>query len=78
MPEVEVKIETWQYGTVAQILHIGPYKDEGPTVERLHHFIKDSGYEIAGTHEEEYLASPKAKVQKTLIRYPVKNIVQTN
>jgi len=77
-PEVEVKIETWQYGTVAQILHLGPYKDEGPSVERLHRFIKDSEYEIAGTHEEEYLTSPKAKVQKTLIRYPVKKIEQTN
>ena len=65
-PEVEVKIETWQYGTVAQILHLGPHKEEGPAVERLHRFIKDSGYEIAGTHEEEYLTSPKAKVQKTL------------
>jgi len=78
MPEVEVKIETWQYGTVTQILHLGPYKDEGPTVERLHRFIKDSGYEIVGTHEEEYLTSPKAKVQKTLIRYPVKKIERTN
>jgi len=77
IPESQVKIETWQYGTVAQILHLGPYKDEGPTVERLHQFIKDSGYEIAGTHEEEYLTSPKAKVQKTLIRYPVKKKEQT-
>jgi len=78
MPEIQVKIESWQYGTVAQILHFGPYKDEGPTVERLHRFIKDSGYEIAGTHEEEYLTSPKAKVQKTLIRCPVKKIAQTS
>ena len=78
IPEVQVKIEAWQYGTVAQILHLGPYKDEGPTVERLHRFIKESGYKIAGTHEEEYLTSPKAKVQKTLVRYPVKKIVQTN
>ena len=78
MPGVEVKIETWQYGTVAQILHLGPYKDEGPTVERLHQFIKYNGYEIAGTHEEEYLTSPKAKVQKTLIKYPVKKIEQTD
>ena len=77
MPEIQVKTKTWQYGTVAQVLHLGPYKDEGPTVERLHRFIKDSGYEIAGTHEEEYLTSPKAKVQKTLIRYLVKKIEET-
>ena len=72
VPEIEVKIETWEYGTVAQILHLGPYDQEGPTVERLHKFIEDSGYEIAGLHEEEYLTSPDAKVPKTIIRYPVK------
>ncbi|MBI2861735.1 MAG: GyrI-like domain-containing protein [Chloroflexi bacterium] len=72
VPGTEVKIETWEYGTVAQILHIGPYDAETPTVERLHAFIAENGYEIAGTHEEEYLTTPKAKVQKTIIRYPIK------
>ena len=68
----EVKIETWGYGTVAQILHLGAYDQEQPTVERLHKFIEESDYEIAGMHEEEYLTSPDAKVVKTIIRYPVK------
>ena len=72
MPEIEVKLETWQYGTVAQILHLGPYKTEGPTIEKLFFFKQKTAYEIAGTHEEEYLTSPRAKVQKTLVRYPVK------
>ena len=72
-PNVLVKVETWEYGrTAAEVLHIGPYSQEGPTVQRLHDFITASGYEITGTHEEEYLTSPKAKVQKTIIRYPVK------
>ncbi len=71
--EVPVKLETWEYGpAVAEILHLGPYSAEGPNIERLHEFIQASGYEIAGTHEEEYLTSPNAKVQKTLIRYPVR------
>ncbi len=68
----EVKIETWEYGTVAQILHLGAYEQEDAAVERLHQFIKDSGYEIAGLHEEEYLTRPDAKVPKTIIRYPVR------
>jgi len=68
----EVQVERWDYGAVAQILHIGPYSAEGETVQRLHKFIADSGYEIAGVHEEEYLTTPRAKVQKTLIRYPIK------
>ena len=72
VPDREVKLENWDYGTVAQILHIGSYTEEQPAVERLIKFIEDNGYEIAGIHEEEYLTSPKAKVQKTIIRYPVK------
>jgi len=72
VPGIQVKIEQWDYGTVAQILHIGPYSEERATVERLHKFIAQSGYQIAGVHEEEYLTSPDAKVQKTIIRYPIK------
>ena len=68
----EVKIEKWEYGTVAQILHHGSYENEGNAVERLHRFIIDNGYEIIGVHEEEYLSSPDARVPKTIIRYRVK------
>ena len=69
---IEVKVETWEYGTVALILHLGTYAQEQPTVERLQKFIEDSGYEVAGIHEEEYLTSPDAKVPKTIIRYQIK------
>jgi len=72
VPGIEVNIETWEYGTVAQILYIGSYAEEGPTVERLHQFIEESGYQIAGDHEEEYLTTPDAKNPKTIIRYQVK------
>ncbi len=72
VPEPKVTIERWEYGTVAEILHLGLYTEEGPTIERLHKFIEESGYEIAGVHEEEYLTRPDAKVPKTLIRYPVR------
>jgi len=72
VPGIEVKIETWQYGTVGQILHIGSYAEETPTIQRLQQFIADNGYEVAGAHEEEYLTKPDAKVVKTIIRYPVR------
>ena len=72
---VEVIVDTWEYGAVAQILHLGPYDQEQATIERLHKFIEDSGYEIAGPHEEEYLTRPDVKVPKTIIRYPVKKRV---
>jgi hypothetical protein len=72
IPNVEVKLETWDYGTAAQVLHIGPYDQEGPTVERLLKFVSENGYEITGPHEEEYLTSPDAKTMKTMIRLTVK------
>jgi hypothetical protein len=71
VPEVAVEIETWSYGPIAEILHIGPYAEEGPTVQMLRDFIEQAGYDIAGTHEEEYLTGPTARVQRTIIRYPV-------
>ncbi len=74
VPSVEVRIERWTPGTVAQILHVGPFSEERPTIERLHRFIAESGYEIAGPHEEEYLTKMDAKVQKTIIRYPVRKV----
>jgi hypothetical protein len=72
VPGDEVRIERWEYGLVAQILHTGPFSTEGPTIQRLHDFIAAQGYEIAGAHEEEYLTPLTAKVQKTLIRYPIR------
>lgn len=72
-PELPIKVEVWTYGDVAQILHKGPYTEEGPTISQLHEFIKENGYEIDGnSHEEVYLTSPDAKDQKTVIRYKVK------
>lgn len=71
-PETPVGVETWEYGTVAQVLHVGTYAEELPTIELLHDFIRDQGYEIAGAHEEEYLSRPGAKQPKTIIRYQIR------
>ncbi len=70
------RIETWRYEMVAEILHIGPYSAEGPTIDQLHRFIDSEGYQVAGPHEEEYLKSPgmgniSPSDYQTIIRYPV-------
>jgi hypothetical protein len=70
--DIEVKLETWDYGQVAQILHLGAYDQEDANIERLHRFIEENGYQIAGHHEEEYITRPYAKVPKTVIRYQVR------
>ena len=67
-----MKLDTWEYGTVAQILHLGPYDREQESVERLKRFIESNGYEVAGPHEEEYLSRPDARVMKTVVRYRIK------
>ena len=58
----------------AQVLHVGPYADEAPTIERLHAFIAERGLARAGRHREVYLSDPRtgdpAKL-KTIIRQPV-------
>lgn len=54
----EAKLTTWEYGEVAEILHVGPYTEEEPTIERLRAFIEAEGYVIDGPHEEEYIRGP--------------------
>ena len=71
-PDTPVSVETWEYGTVAQVLYVGSYAEETATIEQLHAFIDEQGYEIAGPHEEEYQSRPEAKEPKTVIRYQVR------
>lgn len=54
----KVELKTWEYGEVAEILHVGSYDSETSTIEKLKKFIADQGYEIIGSHEEEYLKGP--------------------
>jgi effector-binding domain-containing protein len=72
-----VRSAIWEYGQVAEILHIGSYDTEKPTVERLMKFISDNGYSIVGDHEEEYMKGPGMFFKgnpanyRTIIRYRV-------
>ena len=71
-PKIKVTVEIWPGGEYAEILHLGKYTEEEPTIKKLHGFVKESGYELASPHEEEYLTKPDAKNMKTIIRYLVK------
>ncbi|KPJ77359.1 MAG: hypothetical protein AMS14_00765 [Planctomycetes bacterium DG_20] len=69
-----VRLERFDEGLSAQMLHVGPYSEEGPTIERLHAFIRDEGYDLAGKHHEIYLSDPRRVAPeklKTILRYPV-------
>jgi DNA-binding PadR family transcriptional regulator len=71
-PSTPVVVETWEYGEVAQVLHVGTYADEEPTILALHAFIAEQGLAIDGPHEEVYISRPGAANQKTIVRYRVR------
>ena len=71
----DVRVQSFTEGACVQLLHVGPYADETPTVERLRAFAEAKGLEFAGAHHEIYLGDPDrastAKL-KTGLRYPVR------
>jgi hypothetical protein len=70
-----LRLEAFHEGLAVQVLHIGPYADEAPTIERLHAFAEGQGYELRGKHHEVYLGDPRKVAPeklKTVIRQPVK------
>ena len=70
--------ETYREGLCAQILHLGPFSAEGPTIERLHReWLPAHGYAAAGKHHEIYLSDPRRtapEALKTIIRQPVRKV----
>lgn len=76
----KIRFESLHEGLSAQIMHIGPYSAEGPTVEKLHSFIGENGYQFDGSnlgekHHEIYISDmrrTKPERLKTIIRQPMK------
>jgi hypothetical protein len=69
-----IRFEAFSEGKAAQIMHIGPFSEEGPTVEKLHRFIEQSSYTLSGKHHEIYLSDIRKadpKKWKTVIRQPM-------
>jgi hypothetical protein len=71
---LKVKFQVIDEGNSAQILYIGPFIDEGPTIKRLHNFIKESGHSFDGLkqkHHEIYLSDMRKTTPeklKTILR----------
>ena len=69
-----VRLEEFAEGLCAQVLHVGPFSEEGPTIERLHEFI-DARSSRTGKHHEIYLSDIRRadpKKWKTIIRQPMR------
>lgn len=70
----KVRFETLSEGSAAQVMHIGPFTEEGLNIERIHRFIDSCGYKRVGKHHEIYLSDIRRtapKNWKTVIRQPV-------
>lgn len=72
----KLRLEKYKEGKVAQIMHVGPYSEEGPTVQKVHDFIQNEGGIFDGhkqKHHEIYLSDPRKAnpaTMKTVIRQP--------
>jgi len=70
----KIRFESYHEGLSVQILHIGPYDDEGPTIAQMHKFIDENGYQLHMKHHEIYLSDPrrsKPEKLKTVLRQPI-------
>jgi len=70
----KMRFESFHEGLSVQVMHIGPYGDEGPTIAKLRQYAEENGYAAAGKHHEIYLSDPRRTAQqklRTIIRYPI-------
>jgi hypothetical protein len=70
----KLRLEAFAEGRCAQIMHIGPFSEEGPTIEKVHQFIASRG-KRKGKHHEIYLTDIRKadpSKWKTIIRQPLR------
>jgi hypothetical protein len=72
----KLRLKEFTEGRAAQVMYVGPYSDEGPTIQKLHDFIKMNGGKLNGAtkkHHEIYLSDMRRTAPeklKTIIRQP--------
>lgn len=69
-----LRFESFEEGRCAQMLHVGPFSEEGLTIERIHAHIRDRG-ELCGKHHEIYLSDVRRAAPekwRTILRQPMR------
>ncbi len=73
-----LRLESLDEGLSVQTLHVGPYDDEGPVLEEMHHrFIPEQSLAMTGRHHEIYLSDPRRAAPerlRTILRQPVAHL----
>lgn len=70
----KARLEDFTEGRCVQIMHVGPYSMEAPTIERLHAYAAEQGLRLVGKHHELYFGDPRRGAPeklKTILRQPV-------
>ena len=77
----KVEFFTYEEGLCVQCMHVGPYDEEPKTINLMHTFMRENGYELAITkerfHHEIYLSDPRRcdiSKLKTVVRHPIKKV----
>lgn len=75
----KVEFLTYDEGLCVQCMHIGAYDDEPLTIDLMHEYMNNEGYELDDSlvryHHEIYLSDPRRVDEsrlKTVIRHPIK------
>jgi hypothetical protein len=69
-----LRVEPFDEGRVAQLLHVGSYATEKASIERLHAAVAAAGLRLRGRHHELYLGNPQTSAPerlKTILRHAV-------
>lgn len=69
-----LRLERFDEGLCAQVVHVGPFSTEPTTIAALHHFIEAQGLVKRGRHHEIYMSDPRKcapERMKTILRQPV-------
>lgn len=70
----KMRFEAFLEGKTAQTMHIGPFSEEGPTIQKVHAFIGEMKFKLSGKHHEIYLSDIRKAAPekwKTIIRQPM-------
>lgn len=68
-----MRFENFNEGKAAQLLHVGPFSEERPNIEKLQASIHANGHKLAGKHHEIYLSDFRKTAPeklRTIIRQP--------
>lgn len=75
----KVEFLSYDEGICVQCMHIGSYDDEPSTIDLMHEYMIENGYELDITdtrfHHEIYLSDPRrcdVNKLKTVIRHPIR------